>query len=84
MPLKEIMQPFHLPFNAHTLARPERSSARFDVHGFETLFRPRLWPAPGKNHGRVVGVKKNHQFVLFSREWKGYYRKVSQTKDTHK
>ena len=29
------------------------------THGFENLFRPRLWPGPFRSHGRVVAIQKN-------------------------
>lgn len=42
MPLKEITQPFYLPFDTHPPARLVKSSARFDSYSFENIFRSRL------------------------------------------
>lgn len=39
--------------------------SQVDLYGSEALFRPRLWPAPGKTHGRVVGLKKKKSSVYF-------------------
>lgn len=64
MPLKEIMQPFHLPFNAHSSARLGNSSTRFDSYGFEIFLRPRLWQGSCRSHGRIVGIKQTFSQCL--------------------
>lgn len=59
MLLKEILGLFYLPFDACISARLVKSSAGL-THGFENLFRPRLWPGPFRSHRRVVAIKKKN------------------------
>lgn len=68
MPLKEILWPFYLPFDACPLARLGKSSVRFDANDFENVFRPRLWPGPCRGHRSIVAIEKS-QFFLAECVW---------------
>lgn len=64
MPLKEIVQPFYLPSDAHPPARLGKSSAKFDSFGFENVFRSRLARTLPMSWESCGFQKKNSSFLL--------------------
>lgn len=83
VPLKGIMQLFHLPSDAHTsagLGSPQPGLMRMVL---SSRSDSDLGQDPAEVMGELWLSKKGLQFFLLSRGWKGYFREAPQSEDTH-